>query len=207
MFSVNGSSNICGNRANVGSGGAIYIHLYVISLTVDGSSNVSGNQAGGSGGAIYVRWNVDMFSVNGSSNICGNRANVGNGGAIYVQSYVDTLTIDGSSNISGNSAGDSGGAIYVSWNVDMFSVNGSSNISGNSANGGSDTGLLPKKGDPLLIKNNALANTLYKLYTSLITLNTVLFSEMAHIFTEAQEGYLRQRNTERQIHKQRPTRN
>ncbi|KXZ43206.1 hypothetical protein GPECTOR_98g790 [Gonium pectorale] len=65
----------------------------------------------------------------------------------------------------------------------------------------SDTVLLPKKGDPLLIKNKrpiALANTLYKLYTSLITLNTVLFSEMAHIFTE--EGYLRQRNTERQIH-------
>jgi ribonuclease HI len=67
----------------------------------------------------------------------------------------------------------------------------------------SDTVLLPKKGDALLIKNKrpiALANTLYKLYTSLITLNTVLFSELANVFTEAQEGYLRQRNTERQIH-------
>jgi hypothetical protein len=66
----------------------------------------------------------------------------------------------------------------------------------------SETVLIPKKGDPLLIKNKrpiALANTLYKLYTSHITLNIVLYSEQAHIFTEAQEGYLRQRNTERQL--------
>ena len=66
----------------------------------------------------------------------------------------------------------------------------------------SETVLLPKKGDPLLIKNKrpiALSNTIYKLYTSLVTLNIVLFSEQTHIFTEAQEGYLRQRNTERQI--------
>ncbi|GLC61481.1 hypothetical protein PLESTB_001761100 [Pleodorina starrii] len=67
----------------------------------------------------------------------------------------------------------------------------------------SDTVLIPKpNGDPLLIKNKrpiALANTLYKLWTSLITLSTSKFAPSADLFSEAQEGFLKHRNTERQI--------
>ncbi|GIL52451.1 hypothetical protein Vafri_8327, partial [Volvox africanus] len=64
------------------------------------------------------------------------------------------------------------------------------------------TVLLPKPGDALLLKNKrpiALANTLYKLWTSLITVSIGEVAPEIALFSEAQEGFLRYRNTERQI--------
>jgi hypothetical protein len=66
----------------------------------------------------------------------------------------------------------------------------------------SETVLLPKPGDPLLLKNRrpiALANTLYKLWTSHITIAIGDVAPELGLFSEAQEGFLRYRNTERQI--------
>jgi ribonuclease HI len=64
------------------------------------------------------------------------------------------------------------------------------------------TVLLPKPGDALLLKNKrpiALANTMYKLWTSLITVSIGDIAPELALFSEAQEGFLRYRNTERQI--------
>jgi len=64
------------------------------------------------------------------------------------------------------------------------------------------TVLLPKAGDALLLSNKrpiALANTLYKLWTSLVTVSIGDVAPELTLFSEAQEGFLRYRNTERQI--------
>ncbi|KXZ51275.1 hypothetical protein GPECTOR_13g762 [Gonium pectorale] len=66
----------------------------------------------------------------------------------------------------------------------------------------SDTVLLQKKGDPLLLSNKrpiALCSTLYKLYTRLITVCMVEYSEMHQILSDAQEGFRKYKNTERQL--------
>ena len=66
----------------------------------------------------------------------------------------------------------------------------------------SHTILLYKKGDPLMVKNYrpiALANTMYKLWTSIVTTLMSDFAEEHSILHEGQEGFRRHRNTERQI--------
>ena len=66
----------------------------------------------------------------------------------------------------------------------------------------SNTILLYKKGDPLTVKNYrpiALANTIYKLWTSIVTTLMSDFAEEHNILHEGKEGFRRHRNTERQI--------
>jgi exonuclease III/ribonuclease HI len=66
----------------------------------------------------------------------------------------------------------------------------------------SDTVLLPKPGDALDIKNKrpiVLANTCYKLYTSMLTLGIGELAGPLQLFSEAQEGFRAYCNTERQI--------
>ncbi|MFN9938179.1 MAG: reverse transcriptase domain-containing protein, partial [bacterium] len=69
---------------------------------------------------------------------------------------------------------------------------------------GSDTVLIPKPaGDPTVIKNKrpiALANTMYKLWTSLITVCTAAYCPAARLFSDNQEAYRAHKNTERMIH-------
>jgi hypothetical protein len=111
VLTITGST-ISGNTANFGGG---------ISnqgtLTVDGASTISGNDAVGYGGGIY---NSDGGSastlVTGGSTISGNTASgpTGKGGGIYTE---DELTVTGSF-ISDNEAFDAGG-IYIYDNTDV----------------------------------------------------------------------------------------
>ena len=66
----------------------------------------------------------------------------------------------------------------------------------------SNTVLLYKKGDPLDLKNYrpiALANTLYKLWTSMLTEVLSKYAETYDILSNSQEGFRQHRNTIRQI--------
>ena len=66
----------------------------------------------------------------------------------------------------------------------------------------SDTVLLYKKGDPLDVKNYrpiALALTIYKLWTRVITEVLSTFAELHKILSSSQEGFRRRRNTARQL--------
>ena len=62
--------------------------------------------------------------------------------------------------------------------------------------------LLYKKGDPYILTNHrpiALANTIYKLYTSTFTSILSSYGEIHHILHKSQEGFRAERNTARQI--------
>jgi hypothetical protein len=66
----------------------------------------------------------------------------------------------------------------------------------------SDTVLLYKKGDPLDIKNYrpiALALTIYKLWTRVITEILSTFAEVHKMLSSSQEGFRKRRNTARQL--------
>ena len=62
--------------------------------------------------------------------------------------------------------------------------------------------LLYKKGDPSLLTNHrpiALANTIYKLFTSTLTLILSAYGEKYQILHDSQEGFRADRNTSRQL--------
>ena len=62
--------------------------------------------------------------------------------------------------------------------------------------------LLYKKGDPSILTNHrpiALANTIYKLYTSTFTSILSIYGETHQILHDSQEGFRAERNTARQI--------
>jgi hypothetical protein len=67
----------------------------------------------------------------------------------------------------------------------------------------SETVLLYKKNDPTLIKNYrpiALANTIYKLYTRVLTYSLGTICETHNILSYNQEGFRQGKNTIRQLH-------
>ena len=66
----------------------------------------------------------------------------------------------------------------------------------------SETLLLYKKGDPLLLSNYrpiALANAVYKIWTGLLTMAMSRYAEHYHILSEGQEGFRKHRNTMRSL--------
>ena len=66
----------------------------------------------------------------------------------------------------------------------------------------SNTILLYKKGDPRIVKNHrpiALARTVYKLWTSMVTTMMSDYAEDRGMLHSSQEGFRRHRNTERQL--------
>lgn len=66
----------------------------------------------------------------------------------------------------------------------------------------SETLLLYKKGDPLLLSNYrpiALANAVYKVWTGLLTMAMSRYAEHFHILSEGQEGFRKHRNTMRSL--------
>jgi hypothetical protein len=74
-------------------------------LTMNGSSSVSGNTAGDDGGGIY---NAGTLTMNDSSSVSGNTASV-DGGGIFNSGI---LTMNDSSTVSGNTSGNDGGGIF-----------------------------------------------------------------------------------------------
>ncbi|KXZ43140.1 hypothetical protein GPECTOR_100g12 [Gonium pectorale] len=89
------------NTATKG-GGAIYVWHRVETLSIDGSSTISGNNAE-YGGAICIRSNIETLSIDGNSTISGNRAIGNSGGAIWVD-RVSFFAVKGGSVITNNSA-------------------------------------------------------------------------------------------------------
>jgi predicted outer membrane repeat protein len=106
---LNGSSSVSGNTGT--QGGGIWNNG---SITLNGSSSVSGNSAFQFGGGILNEFSGSTLSLNDSSSVHGNTA-VFNGGGIY---STGTLTMNDTSSVSGNRAdadGDgfgSGGGIF-----------------------------------------------------------------------------------------------
>jgi hypothetical protein len=101
------SSSVSQNTSLVGPG----IVNYGGTVTLNGSSTVTGNTALANGGGIYNGFNDSggTVTLNGGSSVNGNTAS-GTGGGIYNNG--GTVTLNGSSTVTGNTAVIDGGGIF-----------------------------------------------------------------------------------------------
>ena len=117
---LNGSSSVSGNSA-VGAGGIENFGA----ITMNDSSSVSDNTTAGAAGGIY---NEGTVSLNGSSSVSGNASGWGGG----ILNHVGSVTLNGSSSVSGNTTFYEAGGIE---NLGTITMNDSSTVSGNRAGG------------------------------------------------------------------------
>lgn len=102
ILTLNGSTEVSGNHAAYGGGIASYG-----TVTMLDSARVVGNTATLDGGGVYDVGG--LLTLNDAAQVTGNVA-VGSGGGIY--QFGGTLTLDGTSEVTGNTAGATGGGIY-----------------------------------------------------------------------------------------------
>ncbi|GHU60900.1 hypothetical protein FACS189445_1730 [Spirochaetia bacterium] len=159
-FNMKDDSSVKDNgTTGSGSGGGVYITAGT--LTMEGRSSITGNEAA-NGGGVYVGTN-SAFTMNDSSYVRNNTASV-NGGGVYLYSslgvsvsynqnvtnnvsYTTTCTMNGSSDISGNSAA-LGSGVYI---TSLLSVtHGNNGISYTVTNNGNITSTLTRTGTATL---------------------------------------------------------
>jgi hypothetical protein len=117
-----------GNTATLAGGGGIY-NAYTGTLTLNGSSRVSGNDSGENlGGGILNAGGIVI--LNDTSSLSGNIGGGGGGISTY-QGHGKGVTLNDASSVSGNSVIGWGGGIDIeSGNV---TLNDSSTVTGNTA--------------------------------------------------------------------------
>ena len=148
-LTLNGSSSVRGNDAGRYGGGILNSGGDV---TLNGSSSVGGNDAGRSGGGIFHL--NDILTLNDSASVRANTARVRGGG---IANYGGDVFMSGLSSVRANTARRGGGGIYNDTGEDV-TLNESSSVRSNDANRGGGVlnfGRLTLKGSSWVTGNTA----------------------------------------------------
>lgn len=141
---LNDTSAITGCKANANGGGISAGDSTSTFVEMHDASSVSGCSAAHFGGGIYLQGITSSLTMDGSSKItgCYTTANTSsNGGGAYLAGSSNTMTMSGSSKITDCSAYEDGGAAYLAGENASLNMNTGSTIEnckseGTKANGG-----------------------------------------------------------------------
>ena len=131
---LNGSSKIRANRAESGSGGAIYDCYDGTAFILNDSSSICENYSGQDGGGAFCLEDEATVTLNDTASIFKNDANQSGGGAFRTGDSDTVITVNDDAKVYENNAG-YGGGFYINGGTTL-KLNGNGLVTGNSATEG-----------------------------------------------------------------------